>query len=121
MTLVIGAKNTGKSMFCRGLLNALLNGNRRVALLDLDVGQGEFTIEGVFSLTQLTEPQLRTSSVPHVEATAQQWGHFALVTDRRVFFGDRSPEQNPLQYIEAIHFLLQQYFTTWSGRSFYRP
>ena len=112
----MGAKNVGKSMFCRGLLNALLNRNRKVALLDLDVGQGEFTIEGMFSLTQVTEPQLRTSSVPHVEASAQQWERSARVTTRRVFFGDRSPERNPLRYLEAIHFLLQQYFTTCSGR-----
>ena len=33
-----------------------------------------------------------------------------------MFFGDRSPERNPLRYLEAIHFLLQQYFTTCSGR-----
>lgn len=71
VTLVMGSKNVGKSMFCRGLLNSLLNHTPKVAFLDLDVGQGEFTTEGILSLTVVTEPQIRTSSVPNIDSTSR--------------------------------------------------
>ena len=65
ITLVAGAKNAGKSTFCRLLLNSLLaqrpsadqslaegegRGCGMVAYLDLDPGQCEFTASGMLSL-----------------------------------------------------------------------
>lgn len=43
---VAGAKGTGKSSFARLLANSLLNHVPRVAWLDADCGQPEFTVPG---------------------------------------------------------------------------
>ena len=60
--MVAGKSNVGKSTYCRYLLNRLLTQFPRVAFLDVDVGQGEFTLEGTLALSLVSEPQLRTSS-----------------------------------------------------------
>ncbi|KAG8806919.1 Polynucleotide 5'-hydroxyl-kinase grc3 [Serendipita sp. 399] len=54
--MVKGPKNTGKSMFTRMVANRLLQKYRRVAYLDCDIGQPEFTPPGMVSLHVLTEP-----------------------------------------------------------------
>ncbi|KAK4768810.1 hypothetical protein SAY86_026960 [Trapa natans] len=48
--LVCGPKNSGKSTFSRHQLNVLLQKYKKVAFLDMDVGQTEFTPPGVLSL-----------------------------------------------------------------------
>jgi polynucleotide 5'-hydroxyl-kinase GRC3/NOL9 len=50
---VCGAKGTGKSSFGRLLANSLLTGTQRVAWLDADCGQPEFTIPGKSTVHQL--------------------------------------------------------------------
>ncbi|KAG8834250.1 Polynucleotide 5'-hydroxyl-kinase grc3, partial [Serendipita sp. 405] len=54
--LIKGPKNTGKSMFARIVTNHLLQKYRRVAYIDCDIGQTEFTPPGMVSLHVLTEP-----------------------------------------------------------------
>jgi polynucleotide 5'-hydroxyl-kinase GRC3/NOL9 len=49
--LVCGPKNSGKSTFSRNLVEVLLQRYKRVAYLDTDVGQPEFTAPGFLSLT----------------------------------------------------------------------
>lgn len=51
VALICGAKNSGKSTFSRHLLNTLLQRYKKVAYLDTDVGQPEFTPPGFISLT----------------------------------------------------------------------
>lgn len=51
ITLICGAKNCGKTIFSRYLLNVLLHRYSRVAYLDTDVGQPEFTAPAFLSLT----------------------------------------------------------------------
>lgn len=51
ITFVCGASNCGKSTFSRNLLNVLLTRCDRVAYLETDVGQPEFTPPGFISLT----------------------------------------------------------------------
>lgn len=51
ITLICGAKNCGKTTFSRYLLNVLLTKFKRVAYLDTDVGQPEFTPPAFVSLT----------------------------------------------------------------------
>ncbi|KAG5536758.1 hypothetical protein RHGRI_024255 [Rhododendron griersonianum] len=51
VALICGAKNSGKTTFSRHLLNILLQRYKRVAYLDTDVGQTEFTAPGCLSLT----------------------------------------------------------------------
>ena len=64
--MVIGSSNVGKSMYCRVLINQLLNIVPKVVFLDIDVGQCEYTTEGVMSLTVIETPQFRASTVPCV-------------------------------------------------------
>ncbi|KAI3744467.1 hypothetical protein L1987_57548 [Smallanthus sonchifolius] len=52
-TFVCGPKNSGKSTFARHLLHVLLRRHKRVAYLDSDVGQPEFTPPRCLSLTVL--------------------------------------------------------------------
>ncbi|KAI6040649.1 hypothetical protein EDC04DRAFT_2674743 [Pisolithus marmoratus] len=49
--VVKGPKKSGKSTFSRTLLNRLLNRYRRVAFLECDVGQSEFTPGGMVALS----------------------------------------------------------------------
>ncbi|CAH2073140.1 unnamed protein product [Thlaspi arvense] len=51
VALVCGPKNSGKSTFSRNLVEVLLRRYKRVAYLDTDVGQPEFTPPGFLSLT----------------------------------------------------------------------
>ena len=55
IVLVKGSKRTGKSTFARTILNRLLSGYRRVAFLECDVGQTEFSPPGLVSLTVLNQ------------------------------------------------------------------
>eukprot|EP00466_Bigelowiella_natans_P014160 jgi/Bigna1/81594/fgenesh1_pg.82_\ len=47
VTMVAGYRNTGKSSFCRLLVNTLLNTHRRVAFLGTDLGQSEMSPPGI--------------------------------------------------------------------------
>lgn len=60
--LVRGTKRTGKSTFSRTLLNRLLKYYRRVAYLECDVGQTEFTPPGLVSLNIVEQPLFGTKA-----------------------------------------------------------
>ncbi|CAL5214661.1 unnamed protein product [Lathyrus oleraceus] len=90
ITLICGPKNCGKTTFSRYLLNVLLTRYKRVAYLDTDVGQPEFTPPAFVSLTivhkitpDLTVPYLKTP-------------------ERSLFFGDVSSKRDPLTYLNYI-------------------
>ncbi|KAG8379024.1 hypothetical protein BUALT_Bualt07G0045200 [Buddleja alternifolia] len=51
IAFVCGPKNSGKTTFSRHLVNVLLQRHKKVAYLDTDVGQTEFTPPGLLSLT----------------------------------------------------------------------
>lgn len=88
VVLVCGPKSSGKSTFSRLLTNRLVTGTGsnkqrvwpRVAILDIDPGQPEFSPPGVISLVQLEEPNLAppfghptlldTESIPRSHALA---------------------------------------------------
>ena len=53
---VHGPKRCGKSTLARFLCNWLLNTYQRVAYLECDVGQTEFTPSGLVSLNVLSKP-----------------------------------------------------------------
>ena len=58
--LVKGPKNTGKSTFARTLLNKLLETYERVAFLECDLGQSEFTPGGMVALNVISRPVFGT-------------------------------------------------------------
>ena len=58
VVLVKGQTKTGKSTCSRTLVNSLLSRYQRVAFLECDVGQTEFTPPGIVSLTIIDTPIL---------------------------------------------------------------
>ncbi|XP_057517240.1 polynucleotide 5'-hydroxyl-kinase NOL9 [Amaranthus tricolor] len=97
VVFICGAKNSGKTTFSRYLLNTFLTKYKRVAYLDTDVGQSEFTPPGCLSLTIIDEatPDL---TIP------------CLKTPQRCyFFGDVSSKQDPELYLNCIYALYDHY------------
>uniref|UniRef100_A0A7N0V291 Uncharacterized protein n=1 Tax=Kalanchoe fedtschenkoi TaxID=63787 RepID=A0A7N0V291_KALFE len=103
VTVVCGAKNCGKTTFSRYLLNVLLQRYRKVAYLDTDVGQSEFTPPGCLSLTVI-------DSLPSDLAIPCM-----KTPERCFFFGDTSSKRDPKAYLNYI-FALYDYY-----QSEYRP
>ncbi|XAR50114.1 hypothetical protein NMG60_11004353 [Bertholletia excelsa] len=97
IAFICGAKNSGKTTFSRYLVNILLQRYRKVAYLDTDVGQTEFTPPGCLSITvidkitpDLTIPCLKTP-------------------ERCFFYGDISSKRDPSTYLRYI-FALYDYY-----------
>ncbi|KAG9103033.1 Polynucleotide 5'-hydroxyl-kinase grc3 [Ceratobasidium sp. 370] len=89
--LVKGGKNSGKSTFSRTLANRLTNVYRRVAFVECDLGQSEFTPGGMVSLNVLTAPIFERIFEPshivdfHVSDTSSNPGVSSL--PRKAFEG----------------------------------
>ncbi|GMH16825.1 hypothetical protein Nepgr_018666 [Nepenthes gracilis] len=101
IVLVCGPKNSGKTTFSRLLLNTLLLRYKRVAYLDTDVGQPEFTPPGCLSLTDIDKitPDL---TIPCLKTP-----------ERCYFFGDISSKRDPttyLNYVYALHDYYKEHF-----------
>ncbi|KAK6153354.1 hypothetical protein DH2020_012993 [Rehmannia glutinosa] len=97
IAFVCGPKNSGKTTFSRHLINVLLQRHKKVAYLDTDVGQTEFTPPGLLSLTiidkittDLTVPCLKTP-------------------ERCFFYGDISSKRDPTTYLTYILALYDHY------------
>lgn len=98
LTLMItGQANTGKSTLARYTVNSLLNQHSRVAFLECDVGQTEFTPPGVVSITFVSQPLIGPP------CTHQQ------SPEKAYFVGDNSPIQQPDLYICSINSLMQYF------------
>lgn len=97
IALICGAKNTGKTTFSRYLVNVLLQRYRKVAYLDTDVGQPEFTPPGFLSLTVVD------SVTPDLLIPCMK------TPERCFFFGDVSAKRDPKAYLNAI-FILYDYY-----------
>ncbi|KAM7264313.1 hypothetical protein ACFE04_001996 [Oxalis oulophora] len=95
--IVCGAKNCGKSTFSRLLLNLLLQRYRKVAYLDTDVGQPEFTAPGFLSLTIVDKPT-PDFAIPYLKTP-----------ERCFFFGDVSSKRDPSAYTKYIYALFNHY------------
>ncbi|XP_023768224.1 polynucleotide 5'-hydroxyl-kinase NOL9 [Lactuca sativa] len=90
---ICGPKNSGKSTFSRHVLHVLLRRHKRVAFLDTDVGQPEFTPPGCLSLTLLDSESIDLKSQP----------------ERCFFFGDISSKRDPELYLKYIFALYDHY------------
>ncbi|GAB2264257.1 hypothetical protein Droror1_Dr00026391 [Drosera rotundifolia] len=94
VAFICGPKNSGKTTFSRHLLNTFLLRYKRVAYLDTDVGQPEYTPPGCLSLIIVDKitPDL---AVPCLKTP-----------ERCYFFGDISLKRDPatcLKYIRALY------------------
>ncbi|CAM9934425.1 unnamed protein product [Sphacelaria rigidula] len=88
--LVCGAKGVGKSSFCRFLTNRMLDRHAKVAFLDCDVGQPEFTPPGLVSLHTLDGPVL---GPPHTHIRRP---------DLAYYIGTTTSKPEPLLYSAAV-------------------
>ncbi|KAI0366250.1 hypothetical protein BV20DRAFT_665380 [Pilatotrama ljubarskyi] len=95
--MVKGPRNAGKSTLARLLLNKLLSRFRRVAYLECDLGQSEFTPGGMVSLNVVEQPLFGpTFTHPSIPFAAH-------------FTGATSPKTSPSHYLDSIQALVQQY------------
>ncbi|KAI5475995.1 AAA family ATPase Grc3 [Pseudohyphozyma bogoriensis] len=97
VVMVEGPKHVGKSTFAKLVLNKLLSRYERVAYLDTDLGQPEFTTPGSVSLSVVDSPVLGPS-----------FTHLSLPVASH-FLGSTSPASDPSSYLSAISALLSTY------------
>ncbi|XP_009631975.1 polynucleotide 5'-hydroxyl-kinase NOL9 isoform X1 [Nicotiana tabacum] len=101
VAFVCGPKNSGKTTFSRLLLNVLLQRYKKVAYLDTDVGQTEFTPPGLLSLTTI-DKITSDLSIPCLKTP-----------ERCFFFGDISSKRDPKTYLAYIFALYDHYRRTY--------
>lgn len=112
--LVKGQKNTGKSTFARSLANRLCSRYvakhgcglrtrlldsryRRVAFLECDLGQSEFTPGGMVALNLIEQPVF---GPPFTHPTLPYQAHY---------LGAHNPRSSPSRYLHAIQALVEVY------------
>ncbi|TPP62101.1 Protein grc3 [Fasciola gigantica] len=105
--LLAGPKSAGKSSLLRFLVNRLLTqfSNRRIppriAVLDCDVGQPEFTPCGMVSLTIISRPIFGPPFTHHVTKS-----HNLIC---QCFVGTVTPSENPNFYLKCLEYVYQAY------------
>ncbi|KAF8654881.1 hypothetical protein AX16_003342 [Volvariella volvacea WC 439] len=95
--LVKGAKRSGKSSFSRLLLNRLLTRYKRVAFLECDLGQSEFTPAGMVALNVISK---HIFGPPFSHPSLPSFAHY---------IGSTSPKSSPAHYLAAIQALIESY------------
>ncbi|KAH9007199.1 hypothetical protein EDB86DRAFT_2793659 [Lactarius hatsudake] len=95
--LVKGQKNSGKSTFARILVNRLISRYRRVAFLECDIGQSEFTPGGMVALNIVERPIF---GPPFTHPTLPHQAHYV---------GADKPRSSPSHYLRAIQALVDTY------------
>ncbi|KAG2338562.1 hypothetical protein BDR05DRAFT_969131 [Suillus weaverae] len=95
--VVKGPKKSGKSTFARTLLNRLLARFQRVAYLECDVGQSEFTPGGLVALNVVDNPVF---GPPFTHPSLPYRAHYV---------GATSPRCSPAHYLAAVQALLETF------------
>ena len=107
---VCGPKSSGKSTFCKLLLNCITTAadGRSLAVLDIDPGQPEYTPPGLISLVHVKTPNLGpsfTHPIPAPDGDAIVRCHTTAAP---------SPEKDPSHYKACVLELLNRYKTELS-------
>ena len=112
--LVCGPKNSGKSEFCRRLVNAALSvpqpnasasgiaSTNCVAFLDLDPGQAEYSPPGEISLILLRSCNMGPPFAHPMVCRGDEM-------IRAHHIGSTSPKENPQHYVKCVTNLLSHY------------
>ncbi|RUS82672.1 hypothetical protein EGW08_009575 [Elysia chlorotica] len=95
--LCCGAKNAGKSTFCRMLINTALKSVETVGYLECDVGQTEFSPPATLSFHLIKKPVL-----------GQPFCH-QRQAERLVFYGETAAGHNPTMYVKCLQHVLAAY------------
>ncbi|KAJ7890501.1 hypothetical protein B0H14DRAFT_1106969 [Mycena olivaceomarginata] len=112
--LVKGHKKSGKSSFARTLLNRLLCRYRKVAYLECDLGQSEFTPGGLVALNIIERPVFGTSFRSQTPlliadiASGPPFTHSSLPNFAH-YVGETTPKSSPSHYLAAIQSLVETY------------
>ncbi|KAJ3090066.1 Polynucleotide 5'-hydroxyl-kinase grc3 [Quaeritorhiza haematococci] len=106
----VGSRNTGKSTFSRFVTNSLLNRYRKVAFLECDMGQCEFTPPGMVSLHIVSNPILGPPFT-HLLLGISDFSpnQNSSYTVRSHYLGATSPRQDPNTYLRSIRDLYDTY------------
>ncbi|KAF5371487.1 hypothetical protein D9615_009646 [Tricholomella constricta] len=113
---VKGPKKSGKSTFARALVNSLLSRYQKVAYLECDLGQSEFTPGGMVALNVISSPLFGKFAVklpmkpslttckslgpPFTHPTLPHCAHY---------IGAATPRSSPSHYLAAIQAILETY------------
>ncbi|KAF8486515.1 hypothetical protein JB92DRAFT_3024529 [Gautieria morchelliformis] len=97
VALIRGPKKCGKSTFARTLLNRLTTRYRRVAFLECDLGQSEFTPGGMVALNIVSKPVF---GPPFTHPIMPYRAHYV---------GHSTPRSSPSHYLACIQALIQTY------------
>ncbi|KAJ6581533.1 hypothetical protein B0H19DRAFT_929359 [Mycena capillaripes] len=95
--LIKGHKKSGKSTFARTLMNRLLCRYRKVAFLECDLGQSEFTPGGLVALNVIKSPVF---GPPFTHPTLPNFAHYIGLT---------TPRSSPSHYLASIESLVEIY------------
>jgi len=120
--LICGAKNVGKSTYVRYLIHRLLSTCTTVAVLDCDVGQGEFSPPGLLTLTLVSQPILSPPCAHLICKDDDETDNNTFATRTTLhhaetyFYGHTSSKIDPVSYISSIHNLIQHYDTLYRQR-----
>ncbi|KAF8216526.1 hypothetical protein K438DRAFT_1558610 [Mycena galopus ATCC 62051] len=95
--LIKGHKKSGKSSFARTLLNRLLGRYQKVAFLECDLGQSEFTPGGLVALNIIERPVF---GPPFTHPTLPNFAHYV---------GAMTPRSSPSHYLASIQSLVETY------------
>ncbi|KAG0022285.1 Polynucleotide 5'-hydroxyl-kinase grc3 [Entomortierella chlamydospora] len=99
VSVVCGGKKMGKSTFSRLILNRMLNRYRRVAFIECDIGQSEFTPVGMVALHVVETPAL---GAPFTHPRQPY---------RAFFVGNSTPRDDPDYYMACIKELVKTYYS----------
>lgn len=95
LVLVAGPRKVGKSTFCRYLTHRLLEKWPRLAFLDLDPGQTEFTPP-----SSMTLAVIQSKDAPMGPPLTNQSKLIPLA--HTLFLGSSSPSECPLTYVKSL-------------------
>ncbi|KAK3846193.1 MAG: hypothetical protein J3R72DRAFT_380259, partial [Linnemannia gamsii] len=98
VSVVCGGKKMGKSTFSRLILNRMLNRYRKVAFIECDIGQSEFTPVGMVALHVIDIPAL---GAPFTHPRQPY---------RAFFVGNSTPRDDPDYYIACVKELVKTYY-----------
>ncbi|KAG0272786.1 Polynucleotide 5'-hydroxyl-kinase grc3 [Linnemannia exigua] len=98
VSVVCGGKKMGKSTFSRLILNRMLNRYRKVAFIECDIGQSEFTPVGMVALHIIETPAL---GAPFTHPRQPY---------RAFFVGNSTPRDDPDYYMTCLKELVKAYY-----------
>ncbi|KAI1320638.1 Polynucleotide 5'-hydroxyl-kinase grc3 [Mortierella claussenii] len=98
VSIVCGGKKMGKSTFSRLIMNRMLNRYRKVAFIECDIGQSEFTPVGMVTLHVIEIPAL---GAPFTHPRQPY---------RAFFLGNSTPRDDPDYYMACIKELVKTYY-----------